>query len=353
MSEQVKSGGAEDPHLLLFDTGIPGAYLDCQTSSYSMMLRSLKLDPRILGDQWWYSYDAASHQDWPGGAFSFTNHEYRESVSDWFGATERVIPHASPRQALERVRSTVSDGTAITVCVDLYHYRMANFFYRKNHYPRRIVVNGFQEDRFWVLDGAGERRFAGWLTEKELIPAIDSAHLELGSWGFNARNTTIEIIPPTAAHGPPSADWVRDRLLGPTRSFSATNQGRLTLVGTEALQAFSDALLSYSAELAEPASKMTLQISNILGGITSQRQLNIMFLELAAQYFPDLRRAKEHFQKSAREWDKAFNVFLFGIRLGRDPAAIVTELARRIDVIAEAECAGAAIIGPALAARPG
>jgi hypothetical protein len=239
----------------------------------------------------------------------------------------------------------VAGGLMITVCVDLYHYAKANFFYRNSHYPRRVVISDSRDGQLLVLDGLGEGRFTGWVPEVELIPAIDSGELERGSWGFNARNTTIEIPPPARATGCPSSGQVRDRLLEMAPHFLAAGDDDDSMViGWRAARAFADDLPERTAALASSSSDVALRISNALGGIASQRRLNVMFLELAASMSPDFDDAISHFRKAAREWYKIFTIFLFGMRLGRDPAAIANELTKRIKLLIESERAGTTAI---------
>src|SRR5918992_2910623 len=165
----------DGPRLNAYDDGPLDVYLNCQASSYARMLQNRRLDPRILGDQWIYSY--VRQPEAPYNSASFIHRNYPTVIRDWYGVEENVNHHDNANNALTYARQIIAEGALPAVYVDLFCYSRETFFSGRSHQPRSIILAGQRKDEFLVWDGMGVGRFVGWMPASDIATAMDSGHL--------------------------------------------------------------------------------------------------------------------------------------------------------------------------------
>lgn len=339
-------------------TGHPGAttsgvYLDCTAGSYVFQLAEHGLDPRVLGDEWWYWYPAAGHDsaEWPGTSLTVTRRRPGEIVRDWYGIEEREVLHDSTDDLWCHARSVSAQGRSVAVHVDLYHWPPASLFHGRGHGARRVVLSDVGAEGAHVHDGYGEGHFSGWMERSEVLRAVTmlESHPRL----------TVDLPPPRVPLDPTDDDlWgaLRSGWRLPDESSASPDGSTVgALVGGAAARAFAAELRHRAASGRALPLDEGIAWANALGAVASQRQLGTMFLGLAAERLSGgVRSAADEFVGVARRWFVLYNLFLFGLVMNRPIDALLAGTADRVDAVIGAEESIVSILSDGLgrAGRP-
>lgn len=317
-------------------TTTSGIYLDCTASSYLFQLAEHGLDPRILGDEWWYWYPAPGHASagWPGTSLTVTRRRPGEIIRDWYGIEEREMLHDSTDDLWCYARSVSTQGRSVAVHVDLYHWPPASLFHGRGHGARRVVLSDIGAEGAQVHDGYGEGRFGGWVERSEVLRAV--ATLE------SHPRLTVDLPPPRVPLDPAYDDlWdaLRSRWRLPTESTASADAPTSgALVGVAAARAFASEVRHRAASGRALPLDEGIAWANALGAVASQRQLGTMFLGLAAERFSGrVRSAADEFVGVARRWFVLYNLFLFGLVMNRPIDTLLAGTADRVDAVIGAE----------------
>jgi hypothetical protein len=322
------------------DDGLPDTHLDCGTSTYSRMLSGLALDPRVLGDDFGYTY-LPRPDVWPFEALRISRRTHEEAILRWYGIHGNTVQHAGPEQAWARIRSVLDDGRPAVVSVDMHEWPRSTF---RNvlHYPHRVLIAGYRDGEALVVDGRGGKRTIQWMRTDEIDPAMDSAGLRPGQpGGFDGRNITVDlprpapdrIVAPAGAYARALAEAARSYLRPAARDDAPGARE-----GWPAMQGFLHDLDRYLGELPELPRHRVVPGITFFGTLAGQRLFNALFIELAAEQTGiDLGRCAGAFRKAAELWRKHYLQVLYGFHAGRDMAALLRRLAPHVAGLADGE----------------
>jgi hypothetical protein len=315
-------------------TGRPPAVVetyDCFTSSYATLLACSGLDHRVLGEQFGYRRLHSERAAWPFASLRFWRDSFGELIKRWYGLEERIINHSGSDALWRHARSLLASGRPVIVSVDVWPLRHTAF-HQIRHYPHRLLVVGHRADEAYVVDGMLGTSYSGWLPLTELLSAADSPEIGAGEWGFDARNTTIDLpLEPTSTglsqEGPAA-------VLGCLRRYVADGGRRAAVDGF---------LADLEAVAKAPPDDVQDTIADgilFLGELASQRRLNADFLELAAEVAPVcLETAAGIFRQTTIEVDRMRRILYFGFRGRRSPTQLLGRLADRLRQISALEAA--------------
>jgi hypothetical protein len=306
--------------------GFSETFMDCFTSCYSRMLRGHRLPPQVLGDAWGYWY-LPQQTGWPLDHLWMTTRPPNEVIQDWFGISENLIRHDSPRSAWQYVEAVINAGDVPAVTIDLYHHPASSFF-QSRHYAHRVVVSGYRDDAVFVLDNGGMQSFADWMPRAQLLRAMSAEELVDGPWNYDGRNVTVDLpAPDLALREPPVHRWLAT--LGDNARRDPAER---------ALLAFGADLVSYAGTSPELSDEVFMAGVVSLGTVTSMRKLNALFVEEAAlRTGLDLGVVADGLHEASRQWNRLLHALLFGHRSGRGLRFLLKQAEQRIDQIMEIE----------------
>jgi Butirosin biosynthesis protein H, N-terminal len=325
------------------DDGLPDTHLDCGTSTYSRLLRSLDLDPRILGDNFGYSY-APAPDIWPFEAMRTSHRTHEEAILSWFGISGNTVQHTGTEQAWQRVRSVLDDGRPAVVSVDMHEWPRSTF---RNvlHYPHRVLIAGYRPGEALVVDGRGGKRFVQWMSTDEIDPAMASDGLRPSEpGGFDGRYITLDLPRPDPGRAVPAPGRYVQALADATRRYLRPEGTGHELgapasrEGWRAMQEFLRDLDRYLQDRTDLPRDRVVPGMTFFGTLAGQRLFNTLFIERAAEQTGlDLARCAAAFRTAAAYWRKYYLQYLFGFHAGRDMAALLRRLVPRVTVLVDGE----------------
>ncbi|WP_405059138.1 BtrH N-terminal domain-containing protein [Kribbella sp. NBC_01505] len=286
--------------------------LDCFADTYSTLLTNLSVDPRVLGDYWGYDYGPPLPDFEPSFMRIRASHyEYGHSIRRWYGISERCISHGSSEALWDHVRLVLGNGRQVVVQVNTFAYPRSPF-YQAVHYLHRIVITGIEAGAAYVVDDLPVRSFRGWLAVAELDHAIALAgateHLGAAAKPF----FTIDL-PGPIAFSSPSADTLRDALVGNTRRYLVGSDAVDQPVGHHAAKRFVADVRRYAETARVVDDRVLLRGVSFLSVLTRQRRQNAQFLGLAGDALRvDLSEAATQLRQLSDRLDGLRAAFFFG-----------------------------------------
>ncbi|GIJ21047.1 BtrH N-terminal domain-containing protein [Micromonospora lutea] len=317
-----------------------GAYdngLDCFADTYTVLLRDLGVDARVLGDEWGYRYlPAGPATDLPFTRFQTRQYTYPDSVRRWYGIEERCVTHTDPVAQWDAVRDGLSRGRAVGINVDTFHYR-PSLFYQRIHHLHRVVVQDWNADRVYVCDDLPGNPFQGWIQIDELNAAVGSAELAEGFAWAGGACCTIELCAPTEVR-PPTTGSLRAALDGNVREYLTGSDGSEQPTGEHAVRRFLADIRAFAETEPQLGDALVVQGVTFFGTMAKQRRQNALFVEMVGDRLDvDLGEIGEGFRETSYRLDKLRAVFFYGVSAKRPTRKFLTKLADSLEETFAAE----------------
>lgn len=306
------------------------AGLDCFADTYTVLLRDVGIDPRVLGDDWGYRYvapEVAASE--PFLRLRINRHEYRDSIFRWYGIAERRISHSSDRALWGHVDEVLADGRQVALQLDTFFYPNSPF-HRRIHHLHRVVVAGRRDLDVYVLDEFPGRPFRGWLPVDVLNQAIRSDVLASQYAGVGGKRCSVDLPPPPWVAQPAVAD-LEAALMANVQSYLGEQGDSAAPVGWCAVQRFLSDVRRYAANGSQVDQSLITDGVNFFAALAKQRRQNALFVQLVGDRGGvRVDEAVNQLRDISHRLDQVRAFFFFGASAGRPTGEHVGRLADRL-----------------------
>ncbi|MGJ5895469.1 hypothetical protein DF268_07815 [Streptomyces sp. V2] len=310
--------------------------LDCITSTYGTVLRSLGYDPAALGECWGYHHAPMVEAEWPIEHLELRRRPIADTLRSWYGLDIEVERHPTVQQAWQTARGILDAGRLVIVLVDAFHLPYSGQYLRVHH-PHRIVITGYSGAVVDVFDGYQGSLFEGQIDLSDLLAAMSAEQLAEQRRGDpDWRNWTITLRPGKGAH----AKWTKAVFNSALKRnldlfLSGAEEG--APAGCTRLRDCIEELRSAPSSFAELSPVGMLEVTGWFGELGSQRSLNARFLRAAGEALslPRLGDCAEQAEELSKRWTMK-KVYVY-MRLHRRGAQAVSHIADRLEETAELE----------------
>jgi hypothetical protein len=241
---------------------------DCYTSSYTFVLHALGHDPRTLGSERTFRYDSDPNEPWPLEGLRWHRRSYAELMQGWHGVEEREIGHPDPEAAWLHIRAAHQAGRPVIVFVSTSE--LAHLARQPAHQPHRVVLDNSRATSAHLVDRTIGFELSDWIEVAALQTAMASP--DLTGLLYPARNVTIELLQGESPQLTP-----RECALESLHLLARPETERLRSLAADMNR---DTPLDSNGQL---GMRHYVEGSAVFRELSSQRQLNARFLQLAAE----------------------------------------------------------------------